>query len=637
MAGKDYQIKLLLTAINNASPVIKQMIKDMNQAEKIDKKQRQNAKEYTSFWGKELDKREKAVSDHNNEIKKQRKKEQDQAILSRKKEVEYTSFWGKELDKREKSAEKAANAEISRINKINKERDRAAKNAVRQEAQRERNQRRQRLQRYTDLSHSQESARAAMMYVSAPAAANAAFAIRNAMSMEQLGIRMRTQFGKEEGMMAFEEMKTYAAQTAFRLQEAVQLLSGMKVGQKGLGIKTTEELVGKSKSIGNVLLAFASSPEGRGEIAYQLSQVAMKRKANMRQDLMVMANYGLPIFEILEKYTGKTLEQLKDTYGAELPADLVFEVLDRLSKSPQVLQAMKDRTDSLSQSWDTLKERVFFTSSAYGEVLDKQLGIKEAFKDASSVLQKMEAQMRGVKDESLNTREQVIGFTTAMVIGAPTLTFAALTFKKMFSYAAQTAGSTRALYRTLGLAGGAISAAYLYTQDWDEIIKDMNKEGFKGLLKHMGALIAGAEILTTLMMFAFPGGFLFKGLGKLGGFIAKKTIGRAGGAAILAGAGYYGGIKTREHFDSYLESLDAQVAVESIEKSTPQMTPIPGTKQAALGAAYSAGTKNPYQSQPINLDIVNNFTVDQIGNVTSSKTTVKRNTNNNPISVIWGN
>lgn len=634
MAGKDYQIKLLLTAINNASPVIKQMISDMNKAEKVDKRQRQNAKEYTSFWKKELDNRDKIVKGYNEKIAKQKKNAIQQDNLSRKKEVEYTSFWAKELDKRDRTQEKFSNIESSRLAKIEQERHRASKAASRFEYQKERAQRRQQLQKYTDLSHAQESARAAMMYVSTPAAANAAFAIRNAMTMEQLGIRMRTQFGKEEGMMAFEEMKNYAAQTAFRLQEAVQLLSGMKVGQKGLGITNTKELVDKSKSIGNVLLAFASSPEGRSEIAYQLSQVAMKRKANMRQDLMVMANYGLPIFEILEQYTGKSLEQLKLQYGAEVPSDLIFKVLDQLAKSPQIVQARKDRTDSLSQSWDTLKERVFFTSSAYGDILDKQLGIKDVFKETSSILQKMEAQMKGVSGESLNTKEQVIGFTTAMVIGVPTLTFAALTFKKLFSYAAQTAGSTAALYRTLGLAGGVISAAYLYTQDWNEIIKDINRDGFKGLLKHMGALISAAQIFATIMMFAFPGGFLFKGLGKLGGFLLKNTIGRAGGALALAGGAYYGGRKAREGFDNYLDRIDSEVVMEELQKTTPQMSFAPGTKESVL---YNAVLGEKKQSQPINLDIVNNFTIDKEGNVKSQKSTVKRNTNDNPLSIIWGN
>ncbi len=629
MAGKDYQIKLLLTAINNASPVIQQMIKDMNKAEKIDKKQRselsKKTKEYESFWKKELDRRDKDAKDYHDKLKLRKKAESDQAISSRKKEVEYTSFWKKELDRRDKDQERVKNIELARIEKVKKEKEKAERDLARQEAQRVRNQRRQKLQRYTDLSHAQESARGAMLYVSTPAAANAAFAIRNAMTMEQLGIRMRTQFGKEEGMMAFEEMKNYAAQTAFRLEEAVQLLSGMKVGQKGLGISTTKELVGKSKSIGNVLLAFASSPEGRGEIAYQLSQVAMKRKANMRQDLMVMANYGLPIFEILEKYTGKTLEQLKDTYGAELPAELIFKVLDNLAKSPQVLQAMSDRTDSLSQSWDTLKERVFFTSSAYGEILDKQLGIKSTFKDASKFLEQMEAKMKGVSTESFNTKEQMIGFTTALVVGVPTLTFMLLTFKKLFTFAAMTAGSASALLGTFGLAAAAVSATYLCFQDWDKILKDIIKFGFvDGLLKHMDVLIASAVIFASLMSIALTGGTTLPAI-----------------AALVGGAVAY-----KKFLQPKYEELKAQeqdvALLESFSKSTPQMSspsPMINKRIDAANTLYNAATSpsNMSVGQPIMLQIENNFKYDENGKVSAAKTSVKRNNNNNPISVIWGN
>jgi hypothetical protein len=667
MASKDYQIKLLLTAINNASPVVKQMIKDMNHLEKIEKKQRLSKKEYekwwentlnkktkivaehnaklkkanqeqdkinsdrrkkevdyTSFWGKELDKRDAASKKAAKEKEKIKKQEEQVVIDKRKKEVDYTSFWGKELDKRDAASKKAVKEEETRI-----------KNLERQKRQQERNERRVRLQRYTDLSHAQESARAAMLYVSTPAAANAAFAIRNAMTMEQMGIRMRTQFGKEEGNMAFQEMKEYAAQTAFKLQEAVQLLSGMKVGQKGLGITNTKDLVSKSKSIGNVLLAFASSPEGRSEIAYQLSQVAMKRKANMRQDLMVMANYGLPIFEILEQQTGKTLEQLKDIYGAELPSDLIFKALDSLSKSPKVLQAMKERTDSLSQSWDTFGERVFFTSSAYGELLDKQLGIKDAINSTSTVLQKLEEQMRGVSKESLNTKEQVIGYTTAMVIGIPALTFTLLTFKKLFSVAAQTAGSTAALYRNMSLAGLVISGAYLTTVDWKEVIKDIDKEGFKGLLKHMDLLIIAAQTFATIMMFAIPGVFFKKGSGAIGSFLQRSTLTRAGIYGLAGYAAFKTGEELMDFAKNFVEQKRNEFAIEEYEKSMPKLQSSPGSESLFKAAKYGSSEMTPISNnQPINLIVENNMSMEN-GKLTGV-TKVKRSAYDNPlISEVW--
>jgi len=683
MAGKDYQIKLLLQALDNASPAIRDAIKSVKALEKVKddaerkellrNRSRLAKAKYTELEIKNSRAKVNAkyaemraeethatkVASANKKIKEstkirldQEKKLSDIRTKALKDEkLELFNHKKKINNIKEQTAAKKSLLDVKvKENQLETSnartlvaRDRAdsyfANKSQRERENAIRNQRRQQLQRYTDLSHAQESARAAMMYVSTPTTANAAFAVRNAMTMEQLGIRMRTQFGKEEGMMAFEEMKNYAAQTAFRLQEAVQLLSGMKVGQKGLGITSTKELVEKSKSIGNVLLAFASSPEGRGEIAYQLSQVAMKRKANMRQDLMVMANYGLPIFEILEKYTGKSVEDLKKQYGAELPAELIFKVLDELAKSPQVFQAMKDRTDSLSQSWDTLKERVFFTSSVYGEILDKQLGIKDTFKEASEVLKKMEENMKGVSNESLSTKEKMIGFTTAMVIGVPTLTFMLLTFKKLFSVASQTAGSTSALYKNLSLAAGVVSAAYLYTVDWEQVIKDIDKNGLKGLLKHMDVLIAGAQIFATLMMFAFPGGFLAKGAGKLfkgvSHFLKRSTLTQG---AIVAGAGY-GGYKTVEGFRDYVNKVlnqgRTEEAINSLGESIPNNMSTPNGQ--ALQTIYNAATipQMSTPQQPITLQIENNFKYDDKGKITSSQSSVKRNTNNNPISVIW--
>lgn len=673
MASKDYQINLLIKAIYDAKNSIKESINDIKKLEKVkdeaDKKDLlRNRNRITKAKAAELEIKNsrakvnakfaemRAEETHSTKVKNANKKIIESTKIKIEQEKKLSDIKVKSL-KDQKQEDSKSKAKLNRIKeetaakkslldidtKQIKLEDAKIKSAVIQDRantyfstkesklnqQRERNERRVRLQRYTDLSHAQESARAAMLYVSTPAAANAAFAVRNAMTMEQMGIRMRTQFGKEEGNMAFQEMKEYAAQTAFKLQEAVQLLSGMKVGQKGLGITNTKDLVSKSKSIGNVLLAFASSPEGRSEIAYQLSQVAMKRKANMRQDLMVMANYGLPIFEILEQQTGKTLEQLKDIYGAELPSDLIFKALDSLSKSPKVLQAMKERTDSLSQSWDTFGERVFFTSSAYGELLDKQLGIKDAINSTSTVLQKLEEQMRGVSKESLNTKEQVIGYTTAMVIGVPALTFTLLTFRKLFSVAAQTAGSTAALYRNMGLAGLVISGAYLTTVDWKEVIKDIDKEGFKGLLKHMDLLIIAAQTFATIMMFAVPGGFFKKGSGAIASFLQRSTLARAGIYGLAGYTAFKTGEELMDFAKNFLEQKRNEIAIEEYEKSMPKLQSSPGSETLFKAAKYGSS-----EMTPINLIVENNMSMEN-GKLTGV-TKVKRSAYDNPlISEVW--
>ena len=86
--------------------------------------------------------------------------------------------------KTEIAKNRLATTEILNNSRIQKSRDSLAKQAGR-------DQRRQQLQRYTDLSHAQESARSTMLYMATPATANALFALRNTMNMEQLGIRMR--------------------------------------------------------------------------------------------------------------------------------------------------------------------------------------------------------------------------------------------------------------------------------------------------------------------------------------------------------------------------------------------------------------------------------------------------------------
>jgi len=411
----------------------------------------------------------------------------------------------------------------------------------------QRSQREQRQQNKSQFKNRREvfdaanSARSAMFYAAAPATAAAIFSLKSAMDLEQQKLNLRTQFGGEEGNKAFVAMKEYAKQTAFSLPEAIQLLSDLKIGQENLGIKTNEELIQRATKLGDILIAFGKNKENRAEISNQLGQVAMAEKASTRQDLRVMQKRGLPVFQALKSYTGMSFSALTDKFGSELPSKLIMNALDHLAKSPQVIRAMAEYSQTLTQAWGAFKEQTQYTAAAYGNILDNQFKIKEKITETTNILSKFEDKMTGVDKTSLSITESAVGFGTAWVIAVPTLLYGALVLKKIHMSMVGAAGGATTFMK-YGLAvNGIFSLWMLSTVDFKEMIDDVNENGFGVMANHLDKILITAISLYSVIKAIAA----FSGAGAAGAAAGTAAgVGAAGAAAgVAGGAGAYFGTR----------------------------------------------------------------------------------------------
>jgi hypothetical protein len=230
----------------------------------------------------------------------------------------------------------------------------------------------------------------------AAAGITSVMSLRNYSELETMGQRMRFHFGKEQGMKMFDELKTFAAQTAFTLKESTILLEGVKMGKAKLGLSQPEQMMGFMKKIAAPILAFGYNQQDRMEIAHQLKQVFMKPKADERQDIRVMENRGLPMRDIIQQYyfdkTGKMLdldEIAKINNG--ITGRLIAASLEWISERPETAAMMVEKSRSFTQAWDSFKENLAFTSGGIGASMDKAFNISGKLRTGSDFLSGMQS------------------------------------------------------------------------------------------------------------------------------------------------------------------------------------------------------------------------------------------------------
>lgn len=578
--AKDFQIRYIIEAVDKATATLAKVtksLKDMDSireksakrssinAEKVlaDYKKEQIAlsrkrREYSQFWAEQLNSRDKEVLSQQKARDKSMKMQERAILDKRKKDQIIERGWKAEMASRAKAEEKINQQRIKDENRVIQQKIRAQQASLREEekinqqrinsARREakekiRQEKRFQSARRQSANETYGMSRSAATAITAPTAVNAMFALKNAMTMEQMGIRLRTQFG-DEGGKVMEAMKNYAMETAFSLQESVRLLNDMKIGSSNIGIKNTDQLLSLHRSVGNTLLAFSNSKENREEIANQLGQVAMAGRASNRQDLRVMSRHGLPIYEALESMSGKKFSQLQDIYGKELPADLIFRAMEYLGKSEKILTAMQERSKSLTQAWDYLGESTFFLSAEYGNLLNKQFKIGAAMRSIGDIMMDVEKSIEGGKTSSDGLLKSSLAFGTSWALTVPLMVVAVSLIQKM----ALAAGGWQIIASRTLLMSGLMSGLYLQTVDWQKVIDDIGNEGLAGWIKHIDVIAAAfLGILTTVQAIRAAAGWA------AGATVLGAAGAATGGAAVAA----YGGYKAGEAFgeSTYADSF----------------------------------------------------------------------------------
>lgn len=662
MASKDYQIQLLVKAINNATPIIKDVIRDIKKLEEIKKTQdkntsKRNINRMAEAKIEELEIKNiraktnakyaeiRAEETHATKVsaaKKKIEKITDIQIDQAKKIAEIRTKALKDSKSEDldyKTRKNRAKQEISskkdfidlsikelKLNdqklksEINLDRNRTyfSQKADREKLNDQRRLRRERLQKYTDYSHQQELFKTGTLAVSTPTAAVAALSLKNYMDREQQLIRARLFFGKDAGNQAYKSMVDYSKNTAFNFEDAMNLLIQLKTSQKSLGIKSDQKLIEFTKLIGNVLLLGSTNREDRAEIVRQFSQIAQRDTVNIKQDLAPI-QARLPINKMIEDRFGMNIEQLKNKYSGQIPSSVIFESVIQFSKTKEFVDAIAEKSNSTAQSWDTTLETSKNLSVTFGDLLNKQLSIKEKLNQFSDII-------TDVDKKTGESKTNMIGFSTYSAISVVSLALALATVRKLALNFVSIDGTVKGTKGTLMMAAGLSSALYLSTKDLGKAWQEIKDDAIGGSLKNIDLLIAS---MGTLVFSAQ----VFAKYMKLG------VIGKLLGALpVAAFAGYELG-KYAENSGFLDKALDKYYTKYSQGLVNPWATESE-KEQARLKVLQPEGfpkrteSKSEITPDMINVFMKNDFTIDDL-NIKANTKVEKVSRTANPVSQLW--
>jgi len=198
--------------------------------------------------------------------------------------------------------------------------------------------------------------------------------VRAASKLEVLQMRLDTIFGgKAGGGAAMEWAKGFQQQTGLALDAVIDSVARMKA--MGLDYRT---MLGP---IADTAAAMGLNSDGIQRIVVQLGQMKAAERASL-EDLKILAEAGIPVFEILRQKMGLTGEEVRKIGEAGYDVDVVIGKL---------VEGMQERfggglakyAGTLTGSFERLKGQMFLILGAIGE------GINPALKDAAGTLEGM--------------------------------------------------------------------------------------------------------------------------------------------------------------------------------------------------------------------------------------------------------
>lgn len=479
----NYQIYYEINALDKASAIfdkvdkrIRQMNKNLMNSQKYHQKLSVSQKGMKKSINDELAGRAKVSSKLLGQISLQDK--------LRASENKKTSAWAMEINHLDRVQRKKESIHEKNLANIRSEENARRKSNERDLINQHRLNQRNTRERRQNLDRGYIGARTAMMYTTAPTALAMAASLKNMMAMEQLDISLGTLFGDDSKKVG-DDLRRYAYETQFTLREANQMMIDIKKGEKTLGLKNVDQMMGVLKTIGNVVLSYATRSEDKQEIAYQIGQGFMRGRFNERQDIKVMAAKGLPIYAAAEEVTGMAWSDIKSKFGAEVPAEIILAALEYMNKSPEVARSLEKRSKSLTLSWEQFKDSIFFVSSEYGEIINQTVGVGDVLKSTAATMfdhyLELEKGQRGIVSSSIK-----LGTTWATLV--PTLVLGTLAFEKMIGFL----GGTNILLRRFANITGVLSLLYATTTDWQQVVNDFRSDGVSALSKHFDSILATA-------------------------------------------------------------------------------------------------------------------------------------------------
>lgn len=219
-------------------------------------------------------------------------------------------------------------------------------------------------------------------------------AISSASNFETLGIQLEILTGSaEKGKQLFQELATFSAQTPFELPDIVQAtrtLLGSNIALK--------DVVTTTKMLGDVS---AGSGADIKSLAVVYGQVAGMTKLQ-GQDAMQFVSNGIPIWALLQKATGKSIDQLRELASdGKISFDIVNKALTQATeKNGMYFQATQKLSKSLGGLYSTLKDNVNIAFGELGAEMVKAINLQQLITQISDFAGKLTAKFKSLSPET---------------------------------------------------------------------------------------------------------------------------------------------------------------------------------------------------------------------------------------------
>lgn len=219
-------------------------------------------------------------------------------------------------------------------------------------------------------------------------------AITSASNFETLGIQLEILTGSaEKGKQLFQELATFSAQTPFELPDIVQAtrtLLGSNIALK--------DVVATTKMLGDVS---AGSGADIKSLAVVYGQVAGMTKLQ-GQDAMQFVSNGIPIWALLQKATGKSIDQLRELASdGKISFDIVNKALRQATQNGGMYyQATQKLSKSLGGLYSTLKDNINIAFGELGSEMVKAINLQELITKISDFAGKLTEKFKSLSPET---------------------------------------------------------------------------------------------------------------------------------------------------------------------------------------------------------------------------------------------
>lgn len=344
-------------------------------------------------------------------------------------------------------------------------------------------------------------------------------AISSASNFETLGIQLEILTGSaEKGKQLFQELATFSAQTPFELPDIVQAtrtLLGSNIALK--------DVVATTKMLGDVS---AGSGADIKSLAVVYGQVAGMTKLQ-GQDAMQFVSNGIPIWALLQKTTGKSIDQLRELASdGKISFDIVNKALTQATeKNGMYFQATQKLSKSLNGLYSTLKDNVNIAFGELGAEMVKAINLQQLITQISDFAGKLTAKFKSLSPETKK-------FITYAVIIVSVLAPVALILGSLIGVAGLVisgfgllAGAFAFLFTPLGFALSLFARlAFVLFNLKDEliIIYDFLKDKFAGAFDYVADKIK--MVMDLINKFRTDSAVVlnFLGLEKMANFVSPE-------------------------------------------------------------------------------------------------------------------